>query len=588
MNRTASTPVRFFAQLAVMGAFLILPLACGGGGGNNPAPLVAPTITAQPQNVTVTEGNAASFSVTAEGSAPLSYQWKKGGVDISGATSRTYTIAATALTDTAATFTVTVNNSVGSATSNAATLTVNPGLHPPTITTPPANQTVYAGQPATFSVVATTATGTLTYQWSRDGVAIPVDGIGASFTTLPTTLLDDGAKFTVAVTNGDGTTTSSEVTLTLKNAFQVNAANVTSTNYTFIPANDPNFYYTGRIDNATATAPILIWSGTTVKAKFHGTSLALQFSPKSGTTYFDVIVDDELRMLSATAAANSTYLWDGDLADTDHDLTIFKRTEAMFSYCAFQGIYIDKAETALGTKPAAAAKRIEFYGDSITAGACDEVWPYNDDGSTYNAAGYSSHNNYTTYGAITARTIGADYVCIACSGIGISVSWNQPTMPDIYDRLYYYDVAPGTPQLAGAQNQFDLTTAVPNIVVINLGVNDQGKSSNAGTPFPATYASRFETLVQNLRAAYPNAAIVLALGGLHTGTDNGQAAALTTAYAEVCTYFAAGGAGADANVYSFTLQAANSQNEGIHPRDYTHQLLAGELVAFLQSKSLVP
>ena len=101
-------------------------LACGGGGGGSaPAP-TAPAITFHPANTTVTAPATAMFSVTATGTAPLSYQWKKGGVAISGATAASYTTPATTTADSGASFTVTVTNSAGSVTSNPATLTVNP------------------------------------------------------------------------------------------------------------------------------------------------------------------------------------------------------------------------------------------------------------------------------------------------------------------------------------------------------------------------------------------------------------------------------------------------------------------------------
>jgi hypothetical protein len=96
-----------------------------GGGGNNPPAAVAPTITAQPADASATVGQAASFSVTASGTAPLSYQWQRNGVAVSGATSSTYSLSSTALADSGAQFTVTVSNSAGSATSNAAKLTVS-------------------------------------------------------------------------------------------------------------------------------------------------------------------------------------------------------------------------------------------------------------------------------------------------------------------------------------------------------------------------------------------------------------------------------------------------------------------------------
>jgi hypothetical protein len=89
-----------------------------------PAP-VAPSITSEPVNQTVTVGQSAAFSVTATGTAPLTYQWLKSGQPIAGATSSTYTTPATTTSDNGSQFSVTVSNSAGSVTSNAATLTVN-------------------------------------------------------------------------------------------------------------------------------------------------------------------------------------------------------------------------------------------------------------------------------------------------------------------------------------------------------------------------------------------------------------------------------------------------------------------------------
>ena len=72
-------------------------------------------------------GQTATFTVTASGTAPLSYQWQKGGTSISGATAASYTTPATTLTDDTATFQVVVSNSAGSVTSNSAKLTVAAG-----------------------------------------------------------------------------------------------------------------------------------------------------------------------------------------------------------------------------------------------------------------------------------------------------------------------------------------------------------------------------------------------------------------------------------------------------------------------------
>jgi len=177
------------------------------------AAATAPSITTQPASQTVTVGQTATFSVVASGTAPLSYQWQKNSTNISGATSSTYTTPATTSSDNGSTFLVIVSNSAGNAISNQATLTVNATGTAPNITTQPANQTVSAGQTATFSVVAT-GTAPLSYQWQKNGVAI-TGATSSSYTTPVTTTADSGEQFRVVITNAFGNITSSVATLTV-------------------------------------------------------------------------------------------------------------------------------------------------------------------------------------------------------------------------------------------------------------------------------------------------------------------------------------------------------------------------------------
>lgn len=97
--------------------------------------VVAPVITAQPQSQTVTAGAAVTFSVTAAGSPPPTYQWFRNGTAIANGTAASYTII-TAQTADAGNYTVAVTNSGGSVTSEAATLTVNPAPAPAPTPTP--------------------------------------------------------------------------------------------------------------------------------------------------------------------------------------------------------------------------------------------------------------------------------------------------------------------------------------------------------------------------------------------------------------------------------------------------------------------
>ena len=108
--------------------------ACGGGGAAAPASTPpsssAPTITVQPSDQIVSAGQSATFTVTATGMAPLSYQWQKSASPIAGATAPSYSTPATAVGDSGSSFAVVVTNAGGSSTSRGAALTVVNGAVP--------------------------------------------------------------------------------------------------------------------------------------------------------------------------------------------------------------------------------------------------------------------------------------------------------------------------------------------------------------------------------------------------------------------------------------------------------------------------
>ena len=191
--------------------------ACGGGGGGGgepaPAPeVVKPSITTQPVGKTVVVGQTATFTVTATGTDPLTYQWKKGGANIPDATSSSYTTPVTTITDNGALFSVVVTNSADSVTSDNAKLTVN--MVVPTITAQPAAQTITAGEMATFSVTAT-STESLSYQWKKNGIDIS-GAAASSYTTPAMNIAGSGVVYSVVVrSSGGGTVTSKDATLTV-------------------------------------------------------------------------------------------------------------------------------------------------------------------------------------------------------------------------------------------------------------------------------------------------------------------------------------------------------------------------------------
>ncbi len=95
--------------------------------------LTPPQITQQPADVTVTEGGTASFTVQLARAYGASYQWRRGGNIIPGATQATYTLAPVAVTDNGAQFSCSITNAQGGTNSASATLHVNSDITPPTI-----------------------------------------------------------------------------------------------------------------------------------------------------------------------------------------------------------------------------------------------------------------------------------------------------------------------------------------------------------------------------------------------------------------------------------------------------------------------
>jgi hypothetical protein len=182
--------------------------------------LLPPAITAQPQSRTNVAGTTATFSAGASGSAPLTYQWKQGAVNlansgrISGANTSSLTISNVQATD-AGPYTLLVSNAVGTATSAPGTLTIT---GPPVITSPPANQNAAPGATVSFSVSAT-GTPPLSYLWFFNGGVLS-DGGQFSGSATPTLLITNVqaanvGPYLVVITNVAGAATSSAAMLSV-------------------------------------------------------------------------------------------------------------------------------------------------------------------------------------------------------------------------------------------------------------------------------------------------------------------------------------------------------------------------------------
>lgn len=269
-------------------------------------------------------------------------------------------------------------------------------------------------------------------------------------------------------------------------------------------ADHQHYLYTGRIDFSDKKAPSLSWPGSSIKANFTGTSLAITLDDQLGKNFFNIFVDGETQhpYVLETKQGEQTYLISTTLKPGSHSLEIYKRTEGEEGATAFKGLMVD-AQAKLLAPPARPKRRLEIYGDSITSGAGNEGA---DNGADHLL---SEKNNYWAYGAITARNLNAELHTISQSGIGIMISWFPFIMPQFYDQL----------SAVGDNNtRWDFSKWTPDVVVINLLQNDSWlidrEKRLQPTPSDSQRVQAYVDFVRSIRAKYPDVEIICALGSM--------------------------------------------------------------------------
>ena len=257
----------------------------------------------------------------------------------------------------------------------------------------------------------------------------------------------------------------------------------------------------GRFDLADTTKPAFGWSGSAMIARFQGTGATLRID--GSPNQFAVVVDGAVSSKVLKVVSGTTqYALATGLAAGVHDVVVWKRTEGNQGENRFLGL--DVAGGQLQVPPAAPDRRIEIYGDSISAG-------YGMDGAGPNCAFTpDTEDHYLTYGAISARELNADLHAMAWSGIGMYRNYgvsgaSSDAMPAVYARTLASQSA----------SVWDFSTWQPHVVVINLGTNDASSSGDPGTPYETAYLA----FVRSLRQKYPDTFFVLTIGPMLDGSN---------------------------------------------------------------------
>ena len=324
-----------------------------------------------------------------------------------------------------------------------------------------------------------------------------------------------------------------------------------------IAAGDARFRYEGRIDFSNTNAPVVIWQASRISLDFEGSTIRLLFDDAKGQNYFNAQVDASNTVVEANEGIPVSPATLSGLGPGRHHLMLFKRSEANAGTVRFRGIEIAPQAKVWAPTPPRYKLTMEFIGDSITVGACNE------DGATDQWDNRRTHNCALSYATLTANAFSADYRNIAVSGMGIATGWVPMRAGEIWDRLYPDTNSP----LA------NLHAWTPNVVFVNFGENDDSYPRAHGQPFPAGFTDGYVALVHAIRSAYPDARIVLLRGGMFGGA---QSEPLRKAWESAVTQLEA----TDKGVSHFILK----HWKPTHPRVADDRALADELIAWLKQQ----
>lgn len=188
-----------------------------------------------------------------------------------------------------------------------------------------------------------------------------------------------------------------------------------------------------------------------------------------------------------------------DLEAGLHTVQIFKNNESSNGSFLLQAIEMEGTPI----KPADSERKIEFLGDSITGGCGIQV----------TESDSWSHYSYNTYASVAARLLGADYACIANSGWGFAGYLKNPYT---ISRIYENATDKRTPVIA-----WDFSLWQPDVVVVNLGTNDNTViSNNFDNPNfnnETKYKEAVISFLTKIRNNNPNATIIWTYGAMGYG-----------------------------------------------------------------------
>jgi len=277
-----------------------------------------------------------------------------------------------------------------------------------------------------------------------------------------------------------------------------------------IKADNKKLQYCGRIDTADPKAPVFVYPCTSVGMRFTGN--VLKIAVRNKNVYWDnflgCILDGEQTSLLLPKSGEAVLdIPVKETADGEHEVLFFKRQDSCHELTVL-GFEIEENARLLDM-PEKPKRKIEVYGDSVSAGEVSEAMDYVGKTDPEHNGEYS--NSWYSYAWMTARNLNAQIHDIAQGGIALMDKTGWFCEPDAVGMEAAWDKIQYNP-LLGPAVKWDFDRYIPQVVIVAIGQNDSHPvdymKENYNGEKSVTWREHYQAFLWKLRKQYPAAQII--------------------------------------------------------------------------------
>lgn len=277
-----------------------------------------------------------------------------------------------------------------------------------------------------------------------------------------------------------------------------------------ISPDNSDLQYSGRIDFDNPKAPEFVYPCSYVKMRFTGTFInaVIENHRAYFSSYLGFIIDGRQDKVKLPDEGKATIELASGLEDKTHEILLFKRMDACHVFY-FHGFEVSDG-AVISMPEAKPNRRIEVYGDSVSAGEVSEALDYVGKADPEHDGEYS--NSYYSYSWMTARKLNAEIHDIAQGGIALlhNTGWfSAPEyigMEEVYDKIQYHTALE-------EPKTWDFNRYRPHVVIVAIGQNDSNPEDYMAADYEGDKArhwrSEYKAFIRRLREIYPKAVIIL-------------------------------------------------------------------------------